>query len=642
MTIRDLLAAESINLNGTPAGKTEALNQCIDLMAKSGKIADVEKYRKGVFAREEEGTTGIGMGIAIPHCKSDAVTKAGLAAMVVKDGVDFESLDGTPAKIIFLIAAPNTEDNVHLQVLSKLSVMLMDEQFTNSLINAGSVDEFLNIIDSAEKAKDEKEAAKEAKAKEPVEVKKDDVFIVAVTACPTGIAHTYMAAEAIEKKAKELGYQVKVETRGSGGAKNVLTDDEIAKAAGVIVACDTNVPTDRFDGKKVIECQVSDGINKAEELIKRIAAGDAPVFKASGKKEASHSSVGGKESIGHQIYKHLMNGVSHMLPFVVGGGILIAIAFLIDGFSVDLNSLPADQRANFGTITQAAAMFKGIGGTAFGFMLPIHAGFIAMSIADRPGLAVVFVGGSIAANGTSGFLGALVAGFVAGYIVLLLKKVFSKLPESLDGMKPVLLYPLLGIFLVGVIMQFVVEPPIGALNTAINNGLNGLNGASAVVLGVLLGGMMSVDMGGPVNKAAYVFGTASIAAGNYNIMAAVMIGGMVPPIAIALATIFFKNKFTAEERKAGPTNFIMGLSFITEGAIPFAASDPLHVLPACVVGSAVAGGLSMAFGCTLMAPHGGIFVVPTIGNPLMYLVALVIGSFIACGLLGLLKKKVSE
>lgn len=642
MTIRDLLAAESINLNGTPAGKTEALNQCIDLMAKSGKIADVEKYRKGVFAREEEGTTGIGMGIAIPHCKSDAVTKAGLAAMVVKDGVDFESLDGTPAKIIFLIAAPNTEDNVHLQVLSKLSVMLMDEQFTNSLINAGSVDEFLNIIDSAEKAKDEKEAAKEAKAKEPAEVKKDDVFIVAVTACPTGIAHTYMAAEAIEKKAKELGYQVKVETRGSGGAKNVLTDDEIAKAAGVIVACDTNVPTDRFDGKKVIECQVSDGINKAEELIKRIASGDAPVFKASGKKEASHSSVGGKESVGHQIYKHLMNGVSHMLPFVVGGGILIAIAFLIDGFSVDLNSLPADQRANFGTITQAAALFKGIGGTAFGFMLPILAGFIAMSIADRPGLAVGFVGGSIAANGTSGFLGALVAGFVAGYIVLLLKKVFSKLPESLDGMKPVLLYPLLGIFLVGVIMQFVVEPPIGALNTAINNGLNGLNCASAVVLGVLLGGMMSVDMGGPVNKAAYVFGTASIAAGNYNIMAAVMIGGMVPPIAIALATIFFKNKFTAEERKAGPTNFIMGLSFITEGAIPFAASDPLHVLPACVVGSAVAGGLSMAFGCTLMAPHGGIFVVPTIGNPLMYLVALVIGSFIACGLLGLLKKKVSE
>ena len=608
-------------------------------MAKSGKIADVEKYRKGVFAREEEGTTGIGMGIAIPHCKSDAVTKAGLAAMVVKDGVDFESLDGTPAKIIFLIAAPNTEDNVHLQVLSKLSVMLMDEQFTNSLINAGSVDEFLNIIDSAEKAKDEKEAAKEAK--EPVEVKKDDVFIVAVTACPTGIAHTYMAAEAIEKKAKELGYQVKVETRGSAGAKNVLTDDEIAKATGVIVACDTNVPTDRFDGKKVIECQVSDGINKTEELVKRIAAGDAPVFKASGKKEASHSSIGGKESIGHQIYKHLMNGVSHMLPFVVGGGILIAIAFLIDGFSVDLNSLPADQRANFGTITQGAALFKGIGGTAFGFMLPILAGFIAMSIADRPGLAVGFVGGSIAANGTSGFLGALVAGFVAGYIVNLLKKIFSKLPESLDGVKPVLLYPLLGIFLIGVIMQFVVEPPIGALNTAINNGLNGLNGASAVVLGVLLGGMMAIDMGGPVNKAAYVFGTASIAAGNYNIMAAVMIGGMVPPCAIALATLFFKDKFTKEEREAGPTNFIMGLAFITEGAIPFAASDPLHVLPACIIGSGLAGALSMVFNCTLMAPHGGIFVFPVVGNGLMYFVALVVGTIVSAVLLGALKKKVA-
>ena len=642
MKIRDLLAAESINLNGAPAGKTDALNQCIDLMAKSGKIADVETYRKGVFAREEEGTTGIGMGIAIPHCKSDAVKKAGLAAMVVKDGVDFESLDGTPAKIIFLIAAPNTEDNVHLQVLSKLSVMLMDEQFTNSLINAGSVDEFLNIIDNAEKEKDEKEAAKEAAAAKPVETAKNEVFIVAVTACPTGIAHTYMAAEALEKKAKELGYQIKVETRGSGGAKNVLTDAEIAKAAGVIVACDTKVPTDRFDGKKVIECQVSDGINKAEQLVKRAAAGDAPVFKASGKSQSStQQSAGGKESVAHQIYKHLMNGVSHMLPFVVGGGILIAIAFLIDGFSVDLNSLPADQRSNFGTITEAAALFKGIGGVAFGFMLPILAGFIAMSIADRPGLAVGFVGGAIAANGTSGFLGALVAGFLAGYTVLLLKKIFDKLPESLDGMKPVLLYPLFGIFIVGVIMQFVVEPPIGALNTAINNGLNGMNGASAVFLGALLGGMMSVDMGGPVNKAAYVFGTASIAAGNYNIMAAVMIGGMVPPIAIALATLFFKNKFTAEERKAGPTNFIMGLSFITEGAIPFAASDPLRVIPSCVVGSAVAGALSMAFGCTLMAPHGGIFVVPTIGNPLMYLVALVIGSFISCGLLGLLKKKVS-
>ena len=635
MKIRDLLAVESIDLNGKATGKTDVLNQCVDLMAKSGKIADVEKYRKGVFAREDEGTTGIGMGIAIPHCKSDAVKKAGLAAMVVKNGVDFESLDGTPAKIIFLIAAPNTEDNVHLQVLSKLSVMLMDEHFTNSLINANSVDEFLSIIDDAEAVKD---ANNEPKKEEKVS---SGAFIVAVTACPTGIAHTYMAAEALEKKAKELGYQIKVETRGSGGAKNVLTEDEIAKAAGVIVACDTKVPTDRFDGKKVIECQVSDGINKAEELVKRAAAGDAPVFKASGKASDTQQSTGGKESVAHQIYKHLMNGVSHMLPFVVGGGILIAIAFLIDGFCVDINSLPADQRSNFGTITEAAALFKGIGGIAFEFMLPILSGFIAMSIADRPGLAVGFVGGAIAANGTSGFLGALVAGFLAGYIVLLLKKILDKLPESLDGMKPVLLYPLLGIFIVGVIMQFVVEPPIGALNVAINEGLKGLNGSSAVLLGALLGGMMSVDMGGPVNKAAYVFGTASIAAGNYNIMAAVMIGGMVPPIAIALATLFFKNKFTAEQRKAGPTNFIMGLSFITEGAIPFAASDPLRVIPACVVGSAVAGALSMAFGCTLMAPHGGIFVVPTIGNPVMYLIALLIGSVISCVLLGLLKKKVN-
>ena len=635
MKIRDLLAVESIDLNGKATGKTDVLNQCVDLMAKSGKIADVEKYRKGVFAREDEGTTGIGMGIAIPHCKSDAVKKAGLAAMVVKNGVDFESLDGTPAKIIFLIAAPNTEDNVHLQVLSKLSVMLMDEHFTDSLINANSVDEFLSIIDDAEAVKD---ANNEPKKEEKVS---SGAFIVAVTACPTGIAHTYMAAEALEKKAKELGYQIKVETRGSGGAKNVLTEDEIAKAAAVIVACDTKVPTDRFDGKKVIVCQVSDGINKTEELVKRAAAGDAPVFKASGKASDTQQSTGGKESVAHQIYKHLMNGVSHMLPFVVGGGILIAIAFLIDGFCVDINSLPADQRSNFGTITEAAALFKGIGGIAFGFMLPILSGFIAMSIADRPGLAVGFVGGAIAANGTSGFLGALVAGFLAGYTVLLLKKILDKLPESLDGMKPVLLYPLLAIFIVGVIMQFVVEPPIGALNAAINEGLKGLNGSSAVLLGALLGGMMSVDMGGPVNKAAYVFGTASIAAGNYNIMAAVMIGGMVPPIAIALATLFFKNKFTAEQRKAGPTNFIMGLSFISEGAIPFAASDPLRVIPACVVGSAVAGALSMAFGCTLMAPHGGIFVVPTIGNPVMYLIALLIGSVISCVLLGLLKKKVN-
>ena len=634
MKIRDLLAPESIDLNGSAAGKKEVLDQMVALMAKSGKINDVETYRKGVYAREEESTTGIGEGIAIPHCKSDAVSKPGLAAMVLKDGVDFDALDGEKVHLIFLIAAPNTEDNVHLDVLSKLSVLLMDENFTNSLKSATSVSEFLAVIDKAEAGKDEAEAGKEKETVSHASGKK----VLAVTGCPTGIAHTYMAAEALEKAGEAAGCDIKVETRGSGGAKNVLTSAEIAAADCIIVAADTKVPMDRFDGKKVIQCQVSDGISKADQLIERAMNRDAPVFKANGKAQVQESA--GKDSVGHKIYTHLMNGVSHMLPFVVGGGILIAIAFLIDGFAVDLNSLPLDQRSNFGTITPIAAMFKSIGGVAFGFMLPILAGFIAMSIADRPGLVVGFVGGAIAANGTSGFLGALVAGFVAGYLVLLLKKIFSKLPENLDGIKTILLYPVFGVLLIGIIMMYVVEPPIGFLNTTINNGLNGLNGASAILLGALLGGMMSVDMGGPVNKAAYVFGTASIAAGNYNIMAAVMVGGMVPPIAIALATIFFKKKFTEEERKAGPTNFIMGLSFISEGAIPFAASDPLHVLPSCIVGSAVAGALSMAFGCTLMAPHGGIFVVPTIGNPLMYLVALAAGSVVGCLLLGVLKKDV--
>jgi len=636
MRIRDLLAADSIQLNGAAGGKEEVLNQMVDLMAKSGKIRDIEIYRKGVFAREEEGTTGIGEGIAIPHCKSDSVERPGLAAMVVKDGVDFDALDGEKVSLIFLIAAPNTEDNVHLDVLSRLSVMLMDENFTASLRNAKTVEEFLKVIDEAEAEKTEEKAAETLQAGGNTAERK---LILAVTGCPTGIAHTYMAAESLEKKAKELGCDIKVETRGSGGAKNVLTKEEIAKADCIIVAADTQVPMERFNGKPVISCKVADGISKSEELLKKAMGGNVTVYHA-GNAKAEAAEEEGKDSIGHQIYKHLMNGVSHMLPFVVGGGILIAIAFLIDGFLVDLNALPMEERANFGTITPMAAMFKSIGGTAFGFMLPILAGFIAMSIADRPGLAVGFVGGAIAANGTSGFLGALVAGFLAGYLVLGLKKLFSKLPDSLEGIKPVLLYPLIGIFLVGVIMTYVVEPPIGALNTLINNGLNGMNGASAIILGALLGGMMSVDMGGPVNKAAYVFGTASIAAGNYNIMAAVMIGGMVPPIAIALATLFFKNKFTAEERKAGPTNFIMGLSFITEGAIPFAASDPLRVLPACIVGSAAAGAISMAFDCTLMAPHGGIFVFLTVGHPLQYLIALAVGSAISCFLLGVLKKEV--
>ncbi len=639
MKIRELLSEESIELQGAAAGKKEALDQMVDLMAKSGKINDVETYRKGVYAREEESTTGIGEGIAIPHCKSNAVTKPGLAAMVIPEGVDFDALDGEKVNLIFLIAAPNTEDNVHLDVLSKLSVLLMDEYFTGSLRNAKTVEEFLKVIDKAEEEKDE------AENKKIVEQNKNSAenqkFILAVTGCPTGIAHTYMAAESLEKKAKELGCRIKVETRGSGGAKNVLTKSEINEADCIIVAADTQVPMDRFDGKQVIQCKVADGISKAEELLTKAMNGQASVYHGNGKAEATEDG-GESDSIGHQIYKNLMNGVSHMLPFVVGGGILIAIAFLIDGFSVDLNSLSLEERGNFGTITSFAAMFKQIGDAAFGFMLPILAGFIAMSIADRPGLAVGFVGGSIAAGGTSGFLGALAAGFLAGYVVKLLKKIFDKLPDSLEGLKPVLLYPLFGILIIGLIMTYLVEPPIGGLNTLINNGLNSMNGASAVLLGALLGGMMSVDMGGPVNKAAYVFGTASIAAGNYNIMAAVMIGGMVPPIAIALATLFFKNKFTAEERKAGPTNFIMGLSFITEGAIPFAAADPLRVLPACVAGAAVSGALSMAFHCTLMAPHGGIFVFLTVGNPLMYLIALAVGSAVSCVLLGVLKKEIHK
>ena len=644
MKIRDLLAVESIDLNGKVNGKNEALDAMVALMAKSGKINDVEKYRKGVYAREEEGTTGIGEGIAIPHCKSDAVSKPGLAVMVIKDGVDFDALDGGKVSLIFLIAAPDTEDNVHLDVLSKLSVLLMDENFTSGLRNAKTVEEFLSVIDRAEAEKDaEEEKKNSADTKNAAEEKtiENGKLILAVTGCPNGIAHTYMAAENIEKKAKELGCRVKVETRGSGGAKNVLTKAEIAEAACIIVAADTQVPMDRFAGRPVIQCKVSDGISKAEELLDRALNGNVPLYQAKGSGQAADSEEE-SDSVGHQIYKHLMNGVSHMLPFVIGGGILIAIAFLIDGFAVDLNSLPFDERSNFGTITPMAAMFKSIGGVAFGFMLPILAGFIAMSIADRPGLAVGFVGGAIAANGTSGFLGALVAGFVAGYLVRLLKKLFEKLPEGLEGIKPMLLYPVIGIFLIGVIMTYVVEPPIGALNVMINNGLNSMNGAKAILLGALLGGMMSVDMGGPVNKAAYVFGTASIAAGNYNIMAAVMVGGMVPPLAIALATMFFKNKFTEEERKAGPTNIVMGLSFISEGAIPFAASDPLRVLPSCIIGSAVAGALSMAFNCTLMAPHGGIFVFLTVGHPLLYLISLAVGSVVGCVILGLLKKDVSK
>ena len=642
MRITDLLDARSILLDASPKSKSEALDQIVDLMVKSEKINDKEAYRKQVYAREEESTTGIGEGIAIPHGKCDAVTKPGLAAMVVKDGVDFDSLDGEPVTLMFLIAAPNTEDNIHLDVLSKLSVLLMNEEFTESLRNAKTVEEFMNIINDA----DEKEAGIDerlagADEESTAEETTGKVKILAVTSCPTGIAHTYMAAEGIEKAAKAKECAVKVETRGSGGAKNVLTAKEIEEADGIIVAADAQVPLDRFDGKKVIICQVSDGISKADELVERVINGDVPVYHAANGAEVKESNSGKSSGIGHQIYTQLMNGVSHMLPFVVGGGILIALAFLIDGLCVDMNALSAADRGNFGTITPVAAQLKTIGNLAFGLMLPVLAGYIGEAIGDRPALAVGFVGGLMAANGKSGFLGALVAGFVSGYLILLLRKLCDKLPEALEKIAPVLIYPVFGILGIGLLMNFAVEPIMGAINTALNNGLTGMGGSSKIVLGLILGGMMAIDMGGPFNKAAYVFGTAAIAAGNYDIMAAVMIGGMTPPCAIALATLLFKNKFTKSEREAGPTNFVMGLAFITEGAIPYAAADPLHVLPSCIVGSAVAGALSMAFGCTLMAPHGGIFVFPVVGNALMYLVALVVGTVISAVLLGALKKKVA-
>ncbi|HJB47649.1 MAG TPA: fructose-specific PTS transporter subunit EIIC [Candidatus Mediterraneibacter surreyensis] len=638
MRITDLLDKRSISLTGTPKTKSEALDQIIDLMVKSGKINDREAYRAQVYAREEESTTGIGEGIAIPHGKCDAVDKPGLAAMVIKDGVEFDALDGMPVTLMFLIAAPNTKDNVHLDVLSKLSVLMMDENFANNLRNARSVDEFLAIIDKA----DEEQSDIDERLADTNQEAAGGVKILAVTSCPTGIAHTYMAAEGLEKAAKAKNCFIKIETRGSGGAKNVLTDDEIRDADCIIVAADAQVPMERFDGKKVIECQVSDGISKAPQLIEQAISGNVPVYHGTGEHTASSSGNAKSGGTGHKIYTQLMNGVSHMLPFVVGGGILIAIAFLIDGLSVDLNSLPADQRANFGTITPVAALFKGIGDTAFGFMLPVLAGFIAMAIGDRPALAVGFVGGMIASGGKSGFLGALVAGFAAGYIILGLRKLCSKLPPALEKIAPVLLYPVFGILIMGLAMNFIVEPIMGGINTALNAGLSGMGGTSKILLGLILGGMMAIDMGGPFNKAAYVFGTAAIAAGNYDIMAAVMIGGMTPPCAIALATLLFKNKFTKEQRETGPTNFIMGLAFITEGAIPFAASDPIHVLPSCIAGSAVAGALSMAFGCTLMAPHGGIFVFPVVGNALLYLVALIVGTVVSALLLGLLKKKVDE
>lgn len=635
MKITDLLDKRSISLTAAPKSKEEALNEAIALMAESGKINDTEGYRRQVFAREEESTTGVGEGIAIPHGKCAAVNRPGLAAMVIKDGVDFESLDGEPVTLLFLIAAPDTKDNVHLDVLSKLSMMLMDEEFTKNLRNASTAEEFLEIIDKA----DEEKKSVDERLSDITKADDSQVKILAVTSCPTGIAHTYMAAEGLEKAAKAKNCYIKVETRGSGGAKNVLTDKDIEEADFIIIAADAKVPMERFDGKKLIERQVSDGINKADELIDLAIKGEAPVYKSGVKSDGEVEKTTTKKGIGHKIYTQLMNGVSHMLPFVVGGGILIAISFLIDGFAVDINSLSDAERSNFGSITDAARLFNEIGNVAFKFMLPVLAGFIAMAIGDRPALAVGFVGGMMAANGTSGFLGALVAGFAAGYIVLLLVKLCSKLPDALEKIAPVLIYPVVGILVMGLLMKFAVEPVMGYINTAMNNGLNSMGSGSRIVLGLVLGGMMAIDMGGPFNKAAYVFGTASIASGNYDIMASVMIGGMVPPCAIALATIIFKNKFSKQERQSGPTNLIMGLAFITEGAIPYAAADPFRVIPACVVGSGVAGALSMAFKCTLMAPHGGIFVVPVMGNKFMYLLALVIGTAVSTVLLGILKKK---
>lgn len=650
MRITELLKKESIELGVKVSSKEEAIDTLIGLMEAGGRLNDRAGYKEGILAREALGSTAVGEGIAIPHAKVAAVKEPGLAAMVVPDGVDYEAFDGSLANLIFMIAAPEGGADVHLEALSRLSTLLMDPDFKNDLIHAESKEEFLQLIDDKESERYEKKARKEeTKASDAApavhETAKSGAAgyrVLAVTACPTGIAHTFMAGENLEQLGKKMGIPVKSETNGAEGAANVLTKEEIAAADGIIIAADKNVDMARFDGKHVVKASVSDGIQKGEELIKRAVSGEAPVYHHTG---AAASEEGGEnEGLGHTIYKHLMNGVSHMLPFVIGGGLLIALAFLFDDYSIN--------PANFGKNTPVAAYLKTIGEQAFGMMLPVLAGYIAMSIADRPGLAVGFVGGMVAKMGAtfmnpaggdvnSGFLGALLAGFIGGYIVVLLKKVFKKLPKSLEGIKPVLLYPLLGIFLIAVVTTF-INPFVGAINDGLTHLLNGMGGTSKVILGAVVGGMMSVDMGGPVNKAAYVFGTAQLAEGNFDIMAAVMAGGMVPPIAIALCTTFFKKKFTEKERQSGLVNYIMGLSFISEGAIPFAASDPLRVIPSCIIGSAVAGGLSMALNCTLRAPHGGIFVLPTIGNPFGYLAAIVIGSVVGCVILAALKKNKTE
>ena len=659
MKITDLLKPQSILLNASPTNKADAIYTLGDLMDKGGNLSDKAEYLEAVFAREESGSTGLGDGIATPHAKSAGVKEAGLAAMVVPNGVDFEALDGQPSRLFFMIAAPEGAADTHVEVLSKLATMVIDPDFKNALIQAATVDRFLELITAKEegnfdpsvegyiKTEDEKAPsitdAIEAKATEAIEkvvpkvsVDNPHYEVLAVTGCPTGIAHTYMAAESLERKAKEMGISLKVEKNGASGIKDALTAEEIEHAKCIIVASDRQVEMARFDGKPMIQTKVANGINKAEELLREAMSGTAPVYHASqSDKDSAESAIDAKDSFGRQIYKHLMNGVSHMLPFVIGGGILIALAFLFDTFD------PANAK-NFGSGTPLSAFLMKIGGASFGFMLPVLAGYIAMSIADRPGLVAGFVGGLLASQGGSGFLGALIAGFATGYLVLLVKKLVSGLPQALEGTKPVLFYPVLGVLFIGIAITFIINPPVSALNEWLMNSLQTMGTTSRVLLGLVFGAMMSVDMGGPVNKAAYVIGTGALATGEYGIMAAVMAGGMVPPLAIALCTTFFPSRFTEAERKSGITNYIMGLSFITEGAIPFAAADPIRVLPSCIIGAGTAGALSMFFECTLRAPHGGIFVVPTIGNPLLYLASIAIGSVVACIILAIVKPKLKK
>ena len=659
MKITDLLKPQSILLNASPTNKADAIYTLGDLMDKGGNLSDKAEYLEAVFAREESGSTGLGDGIATPHAKSAGVKEAGLAAMVVPNGVDFEALDGQPSRLFFMIAAPEGAADTHVEVLSKLATMVIDPDFKNALIQAATVDRFLELITAKEegnfdpsvegyiKTEDEKAPsitdAIEAKATEAIEkvvpkvsVDNPHYEVLAVTGCPTGIAHTYMAAESLERKAKEMGISLKVEKNGASGIKDALTAEEIEHAKCIIVASDRQVEMARFDGKPMIQTKVANGINKAEELLREAMSGTAPVYHASqSDKDSAESAIDAKDSFGRQIYKHLMNGVSHMLPFVIGGGILIALAFLFDTFD------PANAK-NFGSGTPLSAFLMKIGGASFGFMLPVLASYIAMSIADRPGLVAGFVGGLLASQGGSGFLGALIAGFAAGYLVLLVKKLVSGLPQALEGTKPVLFYPVLGVLFIGIAITFIINPPVSALNEWLMNSLQTMGTTSRVLLGLVFGAMMSVDMGGPVNKAAYVIGTGALATGEYGIMAAVMAGGMVPPLAIALCTTFFPSRFTEAERKSGITNYIMGLSFITEGAIPFAAADPIRVLPSCIIGAGTAGALSMFFECTLRAPHGGIFVVPTIGNPLLYLASIAIGSVVACIILAIVKPKLKK